>query len=151
MVQQQEEGCYKGTQAEKDTSWPTGSQLLFYFFQLVSRTPRLTSSVSLLWLHPLRPFLRLATPICCPKQEMRGAFDGSVATASPLLCLIPHRSSLLSLSFLPRLWLCHHHSLLIAGLLLFSFFFFYLFVSTRGGVGLSCRAPQTVEQRREQE
>lgn len=101
MVQQQEEGCYRGTQAERDTYWPTGSQLLFYFFQLVSRTPaRLTSSVSLLWLHPLRPFLRLATPICCPKQETRGAFDGSVATARP--SSLPHTSLFLApFSILP--------------------------------------------------
>lgn len=62
----------------------------------------------------------LATPTSCPKPgNGRSIWWLSRDSEPPFFCLIPRRSSVLPLSFLPPLWLFNHSSPSIAGFLLF--------------------------------
>lgn len=120
MDQQPQQGCCRGPRAERDTLWPTGSQL---FYLLVSKMPardKLTSSDTLIWLRLLRPlFLVWPHPLPDPTRKWEEHLVAKQRQRAPLFCLIPRRSSLLPLSFLPPLWLFHHLSPSIAGFLLF--------------------------------
>lgn len=138
-----------GRREGKTLSGQQEASQLFSFFSCWSvKTPakdKLTSSGTSIWFHFLHQFF-LVWPARCPRPEARGAFGGNVETPSSPLCLIPHRFSLLLLSFLPPLWLLYLPSPLTGGFS-FSFLFFFpvflfFFFSPLGGTCSSCRATE---------
>lgn len=120
MDQQPHKAAVRGPQQRETLSGQKEASQLFY--SLVNKTPakdKLTSSVTLIWLCLLRCFAWFGHARFLPQTgNGRSNWWLSKRQRAPFFCLIPRRSSLLPLSFLPPLWLSHHPSPSIAGFLL---------------------------------